>query len=116
MAVTATDVKTFAPELSGLSDSLVNQWISFAPGAVSASVMQTDADQATLLWVCHQCVRSSGGASGTVGPVTNRDVGDVSISNGASDMASLVMGLRTTAYGVALMQLIRRRTAGGLVV
>lgn len=116
MAVTAIDVKTFAPELSGLSDSVVNTWISFAPGAVALSVMQTDADQATLLWVCHQCVRSANGASGTVGPVTNRNVGDVSISNGVSEPASLIMGLRTTAYGVALMQLIRRRTAGGLVV
>jgi hypothetical protein len=116
MAIVAADVKSFAPELSGLSDSVITTWIGFAPGAVAPSVMGTDADQATLLWVCHQCVRSANGASGTVGPVSRRDVGDVSISNGASDTASIIMGLRTTAYGVALMQLIRRRTAGGLVV
>lgn len=116
MAVTATDVKTFAPELSGLSDSQVNSWISFAPGAVAPSVMGTDADQATLLWVCHMCVRSSGGASGTTGPVTSRSVGDVHVGNSGTDAAMHLMGLRTTGYGVALMQLIRRRTGGGLVV
>lgn len=114
MAVTATDVKTFAPELSGLSDSTVNSWISFAAGAVAPSVMDTDADQATLLWVCHMCVRSSGGASGTTGPVTSRSVGDVTINNASGHID--LHGLRSTAYGQALMQLIRRRTGGGLVV
>lgn len=114
MAVTATDVKTFASELSGLSDSQVNSWISFAPGAVAPSVMGTDADQATLLWVCHMCVRSSGGASGTTGPVTSRSVGDVDVGNAAGPMS--LHGLRSTSYGMALMNLIRRRTGGGLVV
>lgn len=112
MAVTATDVKTFAPELSGLSDSQVNTWISFAPGAVSPSVMQADADQATLLWVCHMCVRA--GASGTAGPVTSRSVGDVSAGNAPGPIS--LHGLRSTAYGLALMNLIRRKTAGGRVV
>jgi hypothetical protein len=114
MAVVAADVKAFAPELSGLSDSVITTWIGFAPGAVSPSVMQTDADQATLLWVAHQCVRSSGGASGSNGPVTSRSVGDVSIGNDAG--FKTLHGLNSTAYGMALMQLIRRKTAGGRVV
>jgi len=76
--------------------------------------MGTDADQATLLWVCHMCVRSSGGASGTTGPVTSRSVGDVDVGNAAGPMS--LHGLRSTSYGMALMNLIRRRTGGGLVV
>jgi len=114
MAVVAADVKAFAPELSGLSDSIVTTWISFAPGAVSPSVFQTDTDQATLLWVCHQCVRSSGGASGSTGAVTNRSVGDVSVANDPGFKS--LHGLNSTAYGQVLMQLIRRRTGGGLTV
>ena len=105
MAVSATDVKTFAPELSGLSDSVVNSWLSFAPGAISPSVFQADADQATLLWVCHQCVRSSGGASGSTGAVTNRSVGDVSVANDPGFKS--VHGLNSTAYGQVLMQIGR---------
>lgn len=115
MAVTAADVKAFAPELAAVADAIVTLWIGWAPGAVSPSVMLTNADQATLLYVAHHLTRSAGGAAGTVGAVTSRSVGDVSTANApgpVDDAASL----HTTAYGVALWQLMRRRTAGGAVV
>lgn len=113
MAVTAADVKAFAPELAGLSDGQVNTWLGFAPGAVSSTVFGSSYDQGVLLWTCHQCVKVSGGASGAAGPVTMRTVGDVSVQNAAPLSSADYAGLKTTGYGLALMQLFRRFTAGG---
>lgn len=116
MAITASDVQTFAPELAGVSTSVINLWIGWAPGAVDPDLFSTDADQAQMLWVCHNLVRSAGGASGTAGPVTQRDVGDVSISNSSSIERMDWHFLKSTAYGQALYVLIQRYCAGGAIV
>jgi hypothetical protein len=115
MAITASDVQTFAPEFAGVSTSIINLWIGWAPGAVDPDLFSTDADQAQMLWICHNLVRSAGGASGAGGAVTNRDVGDVSISNAAPPHMDRHM-LQSTAYGQALYVLINRYCAGGAIV
>lgn len=116
MAVSVADVQAFAPETAGLASGIVSTWLAFAPGAVDPDLFGADADQATLLWVCHQLIRSAGGASGTAGPVTDRKVGDVSVQNAAFEGLLDWAGLKSTAYGQALYQLISRYTAGGAIV
>lgn len=116
MAITASGVKSFAPETASLADALINVWIGWAPGAVDPDVFGSDADQAQMLWVCHNLVRSAGGASGTAGPVTQREVGDVRISNAGSIELMDYHFLKSTAYGQALYILIQRYTAGGVAV
>lgn len=115
MAITASDVQAFAPEFAAVSTAVINMWIAWAPGAVDPDLFSTDADQAQLLWICHNLTRSAGGASGTGGAVTNRDVGDVSISNAAPPHMDRHM-LQSTAYGQALYVLINRYCAGGAIV
>lgn len=116
MAVTPASVKAFAPELAGVDDGILTTLISWAPGHVSASVFGTDHDQAVTLWTAHTALRQAGGASGTIGPVTGRKVGDVTVNNSGSDAADVGRGYGTTGYGVALQRLIRRYRAGGQVV
>lgn len=115
MAITASDVQTFAPEFAGVSASIINLWIGWAPGAVDPDLFGPDADQAQMLWICHQLIRSAGGASGTAGPVTQRDVGDVSIQNASSIERMDWYFLKSSAYGQALYLLIQRYCAGGAV-
>lgn len=113
MSVTPASIKTFAPEVAGVTDGAISTWIGWAVGAIDATRYLTDTDQAVTLWVCHNLVRQ--GASGTAGAVTDRKVGDVSVSN-ASPADATAASLLTTSYGVALQRLMRRYTAGGAVV
>lgn len=120
MAVTAASIKTFAPVFASVADAIIEQWIVYAAGAVAAAVFGAAHDEAVTLWVCHQLARTGGDGSdgNTAGPVRGRHVGDVGIQFGErvfreqADPASYA----TTAYGQALMQLIRRYTRGPVCV
>jgi hypothetical protein len=113
MAVTAADVQAFAPQFAAVSSGVINTWLAMASGAINADILGAETDNATLLWVAHQLTKTTGGAAGQVGAVTGREVGEVRVqaSPGTSDTAAM----RTTAYGAAFLQLIRRFTAGGVV-
>ena len=115
MAVTASDVQAFAPEFAGLATGIISTWIGWASGAVDADIFGTYADQATMLWVCHNLTRSAGGAAGTGGPVTDRKVGDVSVSNAPPHHMDRLF-YQSTAYGQAFYALLQRFTCGGVVV
>ena len=115
MAVSAANVKAFAPVFASVSDGIIDTWLGWAPTALAASVFGAKHDQAVMLWVCH-CLTVTGGDgsdAGSSGPVRSRKVGDVSVDWGErvfrelSDPASYA----TTAYGQALMRLIRLFTA-----
>ncbi len=114
MAITASDVQAFAPETAGLSSGIISTWIGWASGAVDPDVFGTDTDQAQMLWVCHNLVRSAGGASGTGGAVTMREVGDVRIQN-ATPIHMDRLHYQSTAYGQAFYALVQRYCAGGAV-
>lgn len=109
---TAADIKAFAPEFAAVADGVITTWIGFAPGAVGGLPAAAQA-QATILYVCHNLTRVTGGANGTAGAVTSRTVGDVTTANSAP---LDVGGYKSTGYGLALHQLMRRYSAGGEVV
>lgn len=117
MAVTAADVKGFAPQFAAVPDATVNLWLSWSTGALSSQLLQTDTDQAVMLWTCHSLTVTQGGAAGSVGAVTQRRVGDVSVTT-SGPPASLTdpASWAVTAYGQALLRLVRRYTAGGVCV
>lgn len=114
MAVTAADVQAFAPQFAAVSSGVINTWLSMAAGAINADVFGAETDNATLLWVAHQLTKTTGGAAGHVGAITSRSVGEVSV--GASAGHTDTAAMRTTAYGAAFLQLLRKFTAGGRVV
>lgn len=118
MAITNADVKAFATQFAGVANSTIDLWISWAAGACDPNIFGTDTNQATLLYVCHNLQASQGGNAGAVGAETNRRVGDVSVThsnpNGLS--GSDVGGLKSTWYGQQLSNLMRRYTAGPVIV
>jgi len=109
MAVTAAQVKAFAPAFAAVTDSVVNTWLGFAPTHLSASKLGDDYDQAVLLWTCHQLQSSTGGAAGSGGSVTSRKVGDVETQYSTPDVAA--GAYQTTQWGRMLTLLLR--AAGG---
>ena len=116
MAVTAAQVKAFAPEFAGVLDARIDTYLGFAPGYVARAVYGNDTDQAVLLWTCHSLTRTTGGNAAMAGAVTLDKAGDVQTeSTGVQGwMAENQWG--TTAYGQQLIMLSRRYTAGGFIV
>lgn len=116
MAITAANVKAFAPEFTDVADANVNLWIGWAPGAISPAVFGADTDQASLLWVCHGLTRTALGAGGTGGAVTKDQVGPATRENADPQGLFAQNQWGTTGYGQMLMALARRKTAGGQIV
>lgn len=120
MAVSAADVKAFAPVFASVPDAVINEWLSFAPTALAASVFGADHDQAVLLWTCHNLAVTGGDGSDAAagGPVRSRKVGDVSVDWGERVYREQqdAAGYSTTAYGQQLMRLIRLFTAAPVCV
>lgn len=113
MAVTAADVQAFAPQFAAVTTGVINSWLSMAAGAIDAVTYGSEADNATLLWVCHHLQTTQPASAGSNGPVTDRKVGDVSTGSAASPATA--SALNTTAYGQSFMRLCRRFTAGPIV-
>lgn len=116
MAVTAAQVKAFAPEFSDTADALINTWLGWAPGYISAVVFGVNQDQGVMLWTCHMLTRTEGGSAATGGAVTKDQVGPATRETGAVTgfMASSDWG--NSGYGQTLLGLARRFTAGGYIV
>lgn len=114
MAVSAASIKAFAPVFASVTDSIITTWIAYAETALAAATFGTAHDQAVTLWVCHRLTTTGGDGSSAAatGPETSRHVGDVGVSHAANDsmtgMSTDVASLKTTAYGQALIALIRR--------
>lgn len=116
MAVTNADVKAFAPQFAAVANSAIDLWISWAAGACDPNTFETDTDQATLLYVCHNLQASQGGNAGAVGAETNRRVGDVSVTHASNPDGLDAGGFKATWYGQQLSNLMRRYTAGPVIV
>lgn len=116
MAITAADVKAFAPEFTDVSDANVNLWIGWADGAISLAVYGLDTDQGRLLWVCHGLSRTANGAGITGGAVTKDQVGPATRENAAPVGLMAQNAWGTSGYGQMLIALARRKTAGGAIV
>ncbi len=105
MAVTAAQVKAFAPAFAAVADSVVNLWLGFAPTFLSAGKLGDDYDQAVLLWTCHQLQSSTGGAAGAGGSVTMRKAGDVEVQYSGTPVGAGTY--QTTHWGRMLVLLLR---------
>ena len=109
MAVTAAQVKSFAPAFAAVADTVVDTWLGWAPDHVAAAAFGAQHDQAVMLWVCHQLQVTQGAAAGAAGPLTAAAAGDVSASFGGGSAAAT--GLERTSWGQQLI-LLQRRKAG----
>lgn len=101
MAVTATDVREHFTEFSGLSDTVVERWLAQAERRVNRTQWGEKADDATLWLTAHllklQCMLSAG-VEPPAGAVTQKKVGDLSVSyHMPAKMADSF--LASTAYG-----------------
>lgn len=116
MAVTAADIKAFAPEFVSVSDSIINTWLAWAPGYVAPRRFPHCEDQAVTLWTCHVLTRTASGAGGTAGPVLRDRVGDVEREN--ADLKGFLAedSWNFSGYGQQLVALARRFIAGGVVL
>ena len=99
MAVTAAQVKAFAPEFAAVADAIVNQWLAWAPGYISLARFGSDTDQGVMLWTCHNQKRTADGAAASAGPVTRETVGPVTRENAAMDRLADISVWNTTGYG-----------------
>lgn len=116
MAVTAAQVKAFAPEFAAVADAIVNQWLSWAPGYIATARYGSDTDQGVMLWTCHCLTRTADGAAASAGPVTRDTVGPVTRENAALESLALQSAWNTTGYGQQLLMLARRYGAGGVCI
>ena len=116
MAITAADVKAFAPEFASVADGIIDTWIGWASGYATAGVLGTDANQGQLLWVCHCLTRSVGGNAVTGGAVTKEQVGPATRETASPTGALAQLTWGATFYGQQLLDLARRYTAGGFIV
>ena len=116
MAVTASQVKAFAPEFTDVADAIVNTWLGWAPGYVAPTVFGANADQATMLWTCHVLTRTADGAAVSGGAVTKDQVGPASRENAAPSGFMAMTDWGSSGYGQQLLVLARRYTAGGFIV
>lgn len=115
MAITAAQVKAFAPEFAAVADSIIDTWLSFAPTYISPARYQAKTDQGTLLWTCHVLTRTADGAAVTAGPVTKDRVRDVERENGQLQGTMAQNAWNSTGYGQQLLALARTLSAGGWV-
>ncbi len=83
MAVTASDVKALATELASVADATITTWIAIVERQINRAAFGVKADDAVTYLTSHYVTineKAATGASGTVGTVTSRKVGDVSTS------------------------------------
>lgn len=114
MAVTAAQVKAFAPAFAAVADGIIDTWLGWAPDSVAANVFGAQHDQAVMLWVCHHLQTTQGAAAGAAGPLTSAQAGDVQASFAVGGMG--VAGLERTAWGQQLVMLMRRKAGMPRVV
>jgi hypothetical protein len=83
VTVTAQDIKDTFSEFSGTSDQLIERFLTQAERRVNVTQWGEKSDDATLWLTAHLLkiesqLRSGGGAAG--GPISQRKVGDLSVS------------------------------------
>lgn len=101
MAVTATDIQDHFPEFEGLSETVINLWLTQAERRVNPTQWGDKADDAVLWLTAHLLALTQGlacGVSAASGPVTTKKVGDLSISYKVPDEMSQTF-LASTSYG-----------------
>lgn len=116
MAVTAAQVKAFAPEFADVADTIINTWLGWAPGYILPATFGTDTDQGTMLWTCHVLTRTANGAAISGGPVTKDQVGPATRENAVATGYMVTTDWGYSGYGQQLLALVRRYTAGGFIV
>lgn len=114
MAVSATDIKKFAPELESEPNSRIQFFIDFALLSVNASVFGDKTDKAVALLTAHFMTLSNRGGSG--GSVTSEKVGDLSRSYSAPSGKVSESELATTAYGQMFLTLLKSLSISPRVV
>jgi hypothetical protein len=107
MAVTAADVKAFAPELDAVADATINLYLGMCGSFVALDRFGAEADRALLLWTAHsvtvaQTPTATGSLSSQqVGDVQQAFAGIVNARGGTGDYG-------TTRYGLMFDALARR--------
>ena len=109
--VTASEVKDYAPELSGVLDPRVELFIGFSADFISPEQFGTKCKHAKILMTCHLLTMANRGSSG--GPVTSENVGELSVSYGSVANADQ---LDSTSYGQTFKALRRTIKTTPIVV
>lgn len=97
--ITAATVKSYAPELSSVTDEMVELYIGLAKDNIAESVWGNKYDRAVNMLTCHYLTMRGRAASGAGGPVTQKKVGDLSISYGSVTGYMSENQLLSTEYG-----------------
>ena len=109
MAVTAKNIKDCHAEFAGLSDDLVDKFRLQAERRINLAQWAGKADDA-ILWLTAHLLKinkiASAGGDAVAGPVTQKKVGDLSVSYASSGKLTNKL-LETTIYGQYYMELKR---------
>lgn len=109
MSVTAKDIKDSFAEFAGLSDQLVERFLAQAQRRVSTTQWGDKADDG-VLWLTGHLLKVESqirsGSSAAAGPISQKSVGDLSVSYAVpSDIRNNF--LASTTYGQQFIELKR---------
>ena len=116
--VTPALVKSYAPELSSNTDSMITLYIDLAKDNIAESVWGDKYDRAVTMLTCHYLTMRGRASSGAAGPVTSKKVGDLQISYASVQTWKDDATLATTEYGMIYLHLrstiVRSPIVGGM--
>ena len=117
MAVTAAQVKAFAPEFTDTPTGIIDTWLGWAtPGYINPAIYGSNTDQGVMLWTCHVLTRTADGAAVSGGAVTKDQVGPATRETAEVRGYLAATDWGQSGYGQQLLALARRYTAGGFIV
>lgn len=120
---TPTELKAAAPEFASVLDATVQIYLDNAFLEIDEDAWGSRAEEAEQLLACHKMivmgVLSASGGGSTVGPISSKSVGDVSVSYAATATLGVQQGLDVSLsgskYGAEYARLIRLAAMGAVL-
>lgn len=110
MTVVAQDLRDHFPEFDTLSDAFIERWLDQASRRVNDTQWGEKADDGVLWLTAHllklQC-QISGGATAAAGPISQKRVGDLSVTYALPKGRLSESFLASTTYGQYYLDLLR---------